>query len=65
MAKRTTETTETKTDDHKIVIDKDDLPKKRDWNRVALIGRKKGAHKSVKKEADKNKCRQKVGKDDV
>jgi len=47
----------------KIEIDKADLPKERDWNRVALISRKKGAHTDRKKKADKEKCRRKV-KDD-
>ena len=49
---------------NKITIDKADLPKTRDPYRVSIIERKKGAHESIKKEADKKKCRKKVSKDD-
>ena len=59
MAKKTKETASPK-NDNKITISREDLPKQRDLNRVALIQRKKGAHKNVRKENDKKKCRQKV-----
>lgn len=36
------------------------LPKVRDWNRVAIIERKKGAHIDRKKQVDKEKCRKPI-----
>jgi len=50
--------------DDNIIIPKTDLPKRRDLTRVDLIKRKKGAHPDCKKQADKNKCRQKVKEDE-
>jgi len=32
----------------------------RDLHRVSIISRKKGAHKDIRREADKNRCRKKV-----
>jgi hypothetical protein len=43
-----------------ISIEKKDMPKHRDMNRVAIIGRKKGAHSNRKKNLNKYSCRSKI-----
>jgi len=63
MAK-TTEVKSKKEKTNIIIIKRIDLPKERDLHRVALIEKKKGAHKDVRREDDKKKCRKKVSKDD-
>ena len=47
----------------KITIKQEDLPKDRDFLRVSIIGRKKGAHKDIKREEEKSKCRKKVSQE--
>ena len=63
MAKKSKEIKPKKEKTNIITIKEEDLPKDRDILRVSIIGRKKGAHKDVRLEADKRKCRKKVSQD--
>lgn len=48
-----------------IIIDPKDMPKKRNLVVVDLINRRgKGAHKDIRKEAERKACRKKVSKED-
>lgn len=57
MKKNSVEVTEKKEEDWLVVVPAAPV---RDLNRVGIIARKKGAHRDIRREADKNACRKAV-----